>query len=290
MVKKSGIVVNDDLIDEKKWQKYIDDLEKSITGKPDKEKLRKALINAIKSRGEDRFGILLSGGVDSSFIALEAKKLGCDFICYSVGVEGSPDLEYARKLAKDLDLNLKFSILTEDELEKVIENTVKTLNNANVVKVGVGCVVYAAAELAQEDKIDILFSGLGSEEIFAGYERHGIAKDPHKECWKGLKEMWERDFVRDFKLAKHFDMELMIPFLDKEVIIEAMKFPAEKKLNDEQKKIILREIAEEENLPKEFSWRKKKAAQYGSKFDRILAKIAKKNGFKFKGDYLKSLL
>jgi diphthine-ammonia ligase len=295
MTEKSNIIINKKLIDEKAWKEYIDNLKTEVETllkqeSPDKEKLRQALLNAIKTRCKGKFGILLSGGVDSSFIALVAKKLKCDFICYSVGVEGSPDVEFARKLADELDLNLKYKILTEKELEEVIKLTVKTLNNSNVVKVGVGCVVYAAAELAKEDNINILFSGLGSEEIFAGYDRHGLADDVNKECWTGLASMWERDFVRDFTLGKHFNVELMTPFLDKELIIEAMKFPPEDKLDDDQKKIILRKIAEEEGLPKEFAWRKKKAAQYGSKFDRILAKIAKKKGFKFKGDYLKSLL
>ena len=131
---------------------------------------------------------------------------------------------------------------------------------------------------------------MGSEEIFAGYERHELAENVTEECWNGLANMWERDFVRDYTLGKHFNAELMTPFLDKDLIVEAMKFPPKDKLDDDQKKIILRKIAEEEGLPDEFAWRKKKAAQYGSKFDRILAKIAKKKGFKFKGDYLKSLL
>lgn len=293
MTEKSNIIINGELIDEKAWKEYIDNLKnevETLTSSPDKEKLRQALLNAIKNRCKGKFGILLSGGVDSSFIALVAKKLNCDFICYSVGVEGSPDVEFARKLADELDLNLKYKILTEKELEKVIKLTVKTLNNSNVVKVGVGCVVYAAAELAKEDNINTLFSGLGSEEIFAGYDRHGLAEDVTKECWSGLKNMWERDFVRDYTLGKHFNIELMTPFLDKELIIEAMKFPPEDKLDDDQKKIILREIAEQEGLPKEFAWRKKKAAQYGSKFDKFLQKIAKKNGFKHKYQYLESLL
>ncbi len=293
MTEKSNIIINGKLIEEKAWKEYINNLKteiETITDDPDKEKLRQTLLNAIKTRCKGKFGILLSGGVDSSFIALVAKKLKCDFICYSVGVEGSPDVEYARKLADEIGLELKYKILTEEELEKVIKLTVKTLNNSNVVKVGVGCVVYAAAELAKEDNINVLFSGLGSEEIFAGYDRHGLAENVTEECWSGLKNMWERDFVRDYTLAKFFNVELMTPFLDKELIIEAMLWPDKDKLDEDQKKIILREIAEEEGLPDEFAWRKKKAAQYGSKFDRILAKIAKKKGFKFKGDYLKSLL
>jgi len=52
---------------------------------------------------------------------------------------------------------------------------------------------------------------------------------------------------------------------------------------------VARIVAEEMGLPKEVAWRKKQAAQYGSKFDRAILRLARKNGFKFKKDYLASL-
>ncbi|HME87078.1 MAG TPA: asparagine synthase-related protein, partial [Candidatus Nanoarchaeia archaeon] len=80
------------------------------------------------------------------------------------------------------------------------------------------------------------------------------------------------------------------PLLDEDVIIEAMKFEGDKKINAEHKKIILREIAEELGLPKEFAWRKKQGAQYGSKFDRAIEKLAKMNGFFYKQEYIEHIL
>ena len=68
-----------------------------------------------------------------------------------------------------------------------------------------------------------------------------------------------------------------------------MQIPGKRKLNKKYKKIILREIAQDLGLPKEFAWRKKQAAQYGSKFDKAIYKLARKNKFKFKKDYLKSI-
>ena len=62
------------------------------------------------------------------------------------------------------------------------------------------------------------------------------------------------------------------------------------KLDKENKKIILREATEFIGLKKEFAWRKKQAAQYGSNFINGIEKLAKKNGFKLKKDYLQSLL
>ena len=128
----------------------------------------------------------------------------------------------------------------------------------------------------------------GSEEIFAGYQRHLDAKDPHAECWNGLKNMWQRDFVRDVTIAKALGITVLCPFLDEDLIIKSMGIPADKKINKEFKKIILREIAEELGLPKEFAWRPKKAAQYGSYFDKALIKLAKKSSLD-KVDFVEKL-
>ena len=84
------------------------------------------------------------------------------------------------------------------------------------------------------------------------------------------------------------NIELRLPFLDLALIDYSLKIPAKYKISKEHKKIILRMIADDLNIKKEFAWRPKKAAQYGSKFDRAIEKLAHKKGFKFKSDYLNS--
>ena len=78
--------------------------------------------------------------------------------------------------------------------------------------------------------------------------------------------------------------------MDLEVIKAAMNVNPMHKIGKENKKIILREIAEELGLEKEFAWRPKKAAQYGSNFIKGIDKLAKKHGFAAKKEYLHSLL
>ena len=134
-----------------------------------------------------------------------------------------------------------------------------------------------------------MFSGLGSEELFAGYERHTKAKNINKECFNGLLSMYERDITRDLAVAKAQNINLRVPYLEKELIQYSLKIPEKYKLTKDKNKLILREVAEQLGL-KEFAWRKKRAAQYGSKFDRALLKLAKRNGFKYKKEYLESLL
>ncbi|MEW5896555.1 MAG: asparagine synthase C-terminal domain-containing protein, partial [Nanoarchaeota archaeon] len=267
-----------------------------------KRNLKEKFISALKERlPAEKFGLFFSGGIDSTFIAAACKVLGKkpgkDFICYTVGFQEDTkepeDVLEAKKIAKELGFKLKHRIYNLNEAEEIIKKTVKILKNvkkADVVNAGVGAVVLAAIELGKKDNLRYFFSGLGSEEIFAGYERHAKVKnvaDVNEECWQGLKSMWGRDLVRDFHLAKELNVAIATPFLDKELIRYTMTIPGEWKIRDDVKKVILREVAEE--FLGKFAWRKKKAAQYGSCFDKAISKLARRNGFKLKKEWLEKL-
>jgi asparagine synthase (glutamine-hydrolysing) len=270
---------------EEKWKAHIDELRKK-TAESTKEQVKKALINAVEKRvPKEKFGLFLSGGVDSSLLALILKKFTDDFVCYSVGIKGSKDLEAAKYAAEKLKLNWKHKEFTIEEAEPILKKTAAMFEKPDVINVGVGSVVVAAAELAD---VKIFFGGLGSEEIFAGYQRHAHANDVNDECWKGMKEMWARDLARDATLGEKLGISVRVPFLDDELIIKAMGIAGERKINSEHKKVILREIAEELGLPKEIAWRQKQAAQYGSGFDKAMEKLAKRAGMS-KSEYVKTL-
>lgn len=282
----------------KQWQSFISQFSIEPLKKEHKEilkELQELVVDSIKKNiPNERFGILFSGGVDSTVIAKVCKDEKKDFICYTAalkekGLKQAEDLTYAKKAAKKLNLKLKIKTINLKETERYIEKVLKILKEPNVVKVGVALPFYIAFEMAKEDKIKIIFSGLGSEELFAGYERHLKAKDVNKECFDGLLNMYERDISRDMTIAKAQNIELRVPYLDEELIGYSLGIPAEFKLSVNQNKLILREVAEQLGL-KEFAWRKKRAAQYGSKFDRAIQKLAKRNGFKYKKDYLQSLI
>jgi len=281
---ESGIIEGGNIISEDRWIEHINSLKSKQSAA--RSELKKQIINAVKKRiPKKRFGIFFSGGVDSSLIALVCKQSKADFICYAVGMESASDIEAAKKAAGLLGVELKYRVLSLKEAEKIIKETAKIVG-PDVMKVGVGSVFYAAAMLAKKDKISAFFSGLGSEEIFAGYERHVSAKDINRECWEGLRQMYKRDLLRDYSISKKLKISILTPFLDSGVIKTAMQIPGEKKINKQHKKIILREIAEEIGLPEEIAWRKKKAAQYGSRFHKALQKLAKKSEFKRISEYL----
>jgi asparagine synthase (glutamine-hydrolysing) len=291
------------LIKKEEWEKLISSIETKYenleTNKErSKRKLKDLIEKTIISRAANigKFGILFSGGIDSTLIAFLCKKHNLDFTCFTIGLENSQDIEYAKTIAEKYGFDLKYKILSSEEFENTIKETIKILQNDEIVWVSVGSVLYAASQLALQNNIKTLFSGLGTEELFAGYQRHeDVLKNNdfeavHKESWNGLKNMWHRDLLRDNKIAKHLGIELTTPYMDLEIIKSAMNINPMYKLDKENKKIILREMAEELGIEKEFAQRKKKAAQYGSNFVKGIDKLAKKHGFSTKKEYLQSLL
>ena len=289
------------IINKEEWEKLISSMEtKYDTLETNKERSKRKLKDLIEktiiSRAEGKFGILFSGGIDSTLIAFICKKHNYDFTCFTIGLENSQDIEYAKIVAEKYNFDLKYKILTLEEFENIVKSTIKVLNSMDIVWVSVGSVLYAASQLALQDNLKVLFSGLGTEELFAGYQRHEEAlqnnnfESVHKESWNGLKNMWHRDLLRDYKIAKHFSIELRTPYMDLDIIKAAMQINPMYKLDKNDKKIILREIAADLGIEKEFAWRKKKAAQYGSNFVKGIDKLAKKHGFATKKEYLQSLL
>ena len=255
--------------------------------------VQKLVENAISKRVPDRkFGILFSGGIDSTVIALVLKKLGVKFTCYNAYFDDSklntpPDLIFAKKAAKELNLNLKISKLNQKDVEKYIKKIVPLIEDSNVVKVGVALTFYSACEQAKKDGCKVIFSGLGSEEIFGGYERHKLSLNINKECVSGLLKMYERDNYRDDVITMNNNLELRLPFLDKKLVEYSLKISAKYKIVKGMDKKILRDAAELMGVPKEIVERKKKAAQYGSNFHKSLKKLARKNGFERISAYLR---
>ena len=102
--------------------------------------------------------------------------------------------------------------------------------------------------------------------------------------------MFTRDVLRDLAIQKNYTIEFISPFLDKELVSFAMGIPDGMKLNEEHAKLILRHACVHIGLPKEFAFRKKRAAQYGARTDNALQKIAKKNGCIYRKDYIDKVL
>lgn len=274
----------------------------------------KAILNradyAVKQN--KKIGVLFSGGVDSTLIALVLQKNNIPFTCFTVGFQDTKtktpeDIIEAEKIAALYGWNMIKHNTTMEEATIIVETTINILGDvANPITVGIGAVVVCGAELAIKNDITVLFTGLGSEEIFAGYRRHeralngvalrglnnnsnktntnntntidSIEVSPdamHEECWRGLSRMYDRDLIRDTRLCSALGITALTPFLDPDVIITTMNMPANEKIKEGHKKYILRVMAEEMGLAHEYAFRPKLAAQYGSKFDSAIEKLRK---------------
>src|SRR3989344_496574 len=294
-----GIYQDNGLISEAQWKDFIESLRKenNINIYNEKEALNlldKYILAAVEKRIKDiyNFGILYSGALDSTILAKTCKDLGKDFTCYTIGFKGSKDVVYSEKAAKLLKLKLKIKILNEKDLEDALKNVVKILNNTNPVYISIACVSYLALKFAKENNENIVLNGLGAEEIFCGYQRHlkENNEEIHKESWRGLKEMWKVDLERDYLIAKNLDMDVRTPFMDKDLIINTMKIDPGLKINNNVKKIILREYAMSIGVPEEIALRPKTAGQYGSNINNEIKKLAKKNNFNYVKEYLEYLI
>ena len=255
-------------------------------------KIKKLLLESVRIRlPKQKLGILFSGGIDSVMLAFLCKKIGKNVTCYVSAFKGenlqeSKDLIFARKAAKYLGIVLKEKIVDIKETEKYIKKIANLIESRDVVKVGCALPFYISSESAKKDGCKVLFSGLGSDEIFGGYESHKKASDINKECIKRLKTLYENDLYRDDVVTMANTIELRLPFLDIELIDYALQIDPKLKIKGDIKKYILRKVALSLGINKEFAFRKKLAAQYGSNFDKAIKKLSKQYGFETKGDYL----
>ncbi|MBI2530204.1 MAG: diphthine--ammonia ligase [Candidatus Diapherotrites archaeon] len=258
------------------------------------EKIRELLSNAMKMRiPERKFGLLFSGGIDSALIAGALKEGRQKFRCYFafIGGDSRPkDLEYAQGAAKALGIELELVRVEMDEFEKELPKIVNLIESANPTRVGVASVNYFACRKAHADGCKVIFSGLGADELFAGYARFKESKNINADCLSALMQMHENDLYRDDVASMENSVELRLPFLDSELAGFALNVPEKFKINKSGNKAVLREIGKGIGLPKEIYERKKLAAQYGSNFDRAIEKLARKHGHKRKSEFLASML
>lgn len=259
----------------------------------EKERLQEALVKAIKRLAKNKkIGLMLSGGIDSSVIAKMLLDNKIKFTAYTVDF-GGQDAEIAKKLAKELSIKHKM-IKFKGNAEQLIKKVLKIIKTSDIIDIGVAMPVLLAAEKAAKEGKDIVISGLGSDEILAGYGSHAKAlehgwKEVHKECIRRLVAV-KKDIRRDRAICRFAKIKPVLPFMDKKVVDIAMRIHPKQKISASQKKIILREIAKEIRLPEYIYERPKKAAQYGSGSLKLLKKTAKSKGRSCIEDYIKKLL
>ncbi len=250
----------------------------------DKNKLEKLLKLSVSKRieGLNDVGVIFSGGVDSSILALFLKKISLNkklnITLYAVGSENSKDIKAAKYGAEYLNIPLKTQIITEKLIKKHLPEVTHAIADDNLMKIGVGLTTYFATKMIHEDGLKVAISGQGADELFGGYNRYLKSfseKTLESDIRKDISDMYHVNLERDDACAMLNSVELRLPFLDKKLVEFAINLPAENKISgsdDALRKNILRKLAYDEGLDDAIAFRPKKAAQYGTGIDKILRK------------------
>ena len=247
-------------------------------------KIDKLLKLSVTKRVEGlrELGVIFSGGLDSSYLALLLKEISenipLKITLYAVGAEGSKDVESAKYASKFLNLELKICEVTEDLVREALPSVVRAIGDDNLMKVGVGLTTYFATKMVAEDGIKVAFSGQGADELFGGYKRYlkSFVDDTlNYDLRVDMSNMYHVNLERDDACSMLNGVELRLPFLDKNLVELVLNIPDNKKIvsmHDDMRKSILRKLAFEEGFDYEIAYRPKKAAQYGTGIDKILRK------------------
>ena len=247
-------------------------------------KIDKLLRLSVSKRidGLDSVGVIFSGGVDSSYLALLLGEISNNIplkvTLYAVGVEGSKDLEAAIKASKSLNLPLEICEVTEEMIREALPSVVRAISDDNLMKVGVGLTTYFATKMVARDGIKVAISGQGADELFGGYKRYlkSFVEDTlNYELREDISNMYHVNLERDDACSMLNSVELRLPFLDKALVELVLNIPDNKKIvsmHDDMRKSFLRKLAFEDGLDYDIAYRPKKAAQYGTGIDKILRK------------------
>jgi asparagine synthase (glutamine-hydrolysing) len=255
------------------WSKY--DAVKSNT--TDIEQLRRELEASVHRQlmSDVPYGVLLSGGLDSSIVSAIAKKYAAKRVesgdkqdawwpqlhSFAVGLIGSPDLAAARKVAEHIGTVHHEVHFTVQEGLDAIKDVIYHLETYDVTTIRASTPMYLLARVIKSMGIKMVLSGEGADEIFGGYlyfHKAPNARAFHEETVRKLGKLHLYDCLRANKSLAAWGVEGRVPFLDKEFMDIAMRLNPEDKMakNGKMEKWILRK-AFESYLPESIAWRQK---------------------------------
>lgn len=248
--------------------------------------LHQALYKRIRDR--DRVGVIFSGGIDSVLVAYRLKQFGIPFTCYSAGLRGAPDLEYARATAAQFDFPIQTRELSLDDIEELLPKIMATIEDRSLNQVEVSVPVFASVRLAAEAGERVLFTGQGADELFGGYswyprivDQEGYDSFVEYEI-TDIEHLYKETLEREDKITMAHNIELRVPYLDLVLVRTAMRMDPRLKIergHDRLGKRIHRQLAEKIGVPQEFAWRPKQAAQHGANVHQAIRSLVVGNGF-----------
>ena len=239
--------------------------------------LRTALESAVKRQlmSDVPYGVLLSGGLDSSIISAVAKKFASKRVesgdlneawwpqlhSFAIGLKGAPDLAKAKMVADHIGtVHHEINYTIQEGLD-ALKDVIYFIETYDVTTVRASTPMYLLARVIKSMGIKMVLSGEGADEVFGGYLYFHKAPDAsafHEETVRKLSKLHLYDCLRANKSLSAWGVEGRVPFLDKEFLDTAMRMnPAAKMCPGKTiEKKILRE-AFSDMLPEEIVWRQK---------------------------------
>jgi asparagine synthase (glutamine-hydrolysing) len=245
--------------------------------------LRQTLESAVQKRlmSDVPLGAFLSGGLDSSIIVAMMRPHVDELHTFSVGTEGSPDLEAARLVSRHVGTIHHEYILTQREIEQELSKIIYHLESfdRDLVRSAIPC--YFTSRLAA-DYVKVILTGEGADELFAGYTYYKNITDGqtlHDELRRSVTSLHDINLQRVDRMTMAHSLEGRVPFLDTAMIEMAQSIPPELKLlrRDGKRpleKWILRK-ATEDLLPQEIVWRDKEQFDEGSGSVDLLSAVSR---------------
>ena len=250
-------------------------LKKIYTDEKVKHQLHDALDSSVKNSVSNyrEIPIAFSGGIDSSILTYLVSKY-IEPILFCFGFENSYDVKNAKKNAELLNLKLNVIYLDKLDLKKYLKKTTDILETENRMALDLNTPFVILSEELQKRNYKNIVLGQGSDELFAGYNRHKKANDLEEDLFQDIKNIDETNLKYNSKVFNYFGVDMNCPFLEKEVVELAIKISPELKIKNGVNKYILRE-AFRKYLPAEIINQNKKALQYGSGIHKALGKLKK---------------
>ncbi len=241
------------------------------------EEVRLGLMNAVKRQlmSDVPYGVLLSGGLDSSVISAIAARYASHRVenngateawwprlhSFAVGLKGAPDLAKARLVADRIGtVHHEINYTIQEGLD-AIRDVIYFIETYDVTTVRASTPMYLLARVIKSMGIKMVLSGEGADEIFGGYLYFHKAPTPeefHKETVRKLSKLHLYDCLRANKSLAAWGVEGRVPFLDKDFLDVAMTIDPSYKMcpGKEIEKKVVRD-AFSDMLPEEIAWRQK---------------------------------
>ncbi|MCZ6703419.1 MAG: asparagine synthase B [Ignavibacteria bacterium] len=259
------------------YKRSWDDFSNVKDNQTDRKLLKRGLEEAVHRQlmSDVPYGLLLSGGLDSSIIAAIVKKFAQRRIesndlrdawwpklhTFSIGLEGSPDNAAARVVAEHIDsVHHEFTFTIQEGLD-ALNDVIYHIETYDVTSIRASTPMYLIARKIKSMGVKMILSGEGADEIFGGYlyfHKAPNAEALHIETVRKLQQLHWFDCLRANKSMASWGVEARVPFLDKEFIDIAMNInPADKLVtNGKMEKQLLREVFSD-YLPESVLWRQK---------------------------------